>query len=316
MPPFRLRSALPLLLACSCALLAACGGSAASASADPETTPALIEAKSALAPQPSGDAAQDGINWINYRRQQSGESVLSRNARLDNAAAAHANYLRINRVVSHEETPGNAGFSGATLADRLNAAGFGFRQTGHAYGEVIAATQGNSGFAAADELITAIYHRFVILEPMSKEAGVADSRGLGSGAYFTADIVADGLNQGLGSGNFVAYPVASQELVPTFFDNDGETPNPVPSRHQVGYPVSVHADLASFVVAQHFTIRPHGGATLPVQLLTNVTDPNTPQSAAAIIPLDVLASATTYDVHFDGTVDGFAVSRNWAFTTQ
>jgi len=307
---------LPLLLVCSSAMLAACGGAASSSSADAETTPALIEAKSALAPQPSGDAAQDGINWINYRRQQIGESVLSRNTRLDTAAAAHANYLRSNRVVSHEETPGSDGFSGATLADRLNAAGFGFRQTGHAYGEVIAATHSDSGFAAADELITAIYHRFVILEPMSKEAGAADSRALGGSAYFTADIVADGLNQGLGNGNFITYPVANQELVPTFFDNDGETPDPVPSRHQVGFPISIHADLVSAVTVQHFSIRPRGGAPLPVQLLTNVTDPNTPQSAAAIIPLDVLAAATTYDVQFDGAVDGFAVNRNWTFTTQ
>lgn len=285
-------------------------------SADAETTPALIEAKSALAPQPSGNAAQDGINWINYRRQQTGESMLSRNVRLDSAATAHANYLRSNNVVSHQETPGDSGFSGVTLADRLSAAGFGFHQNERAFGEVIAATHSDSGFTAADELITAIYHRFVILEPMSKEAGAADSSALGGSTYFTADFVTDGLNQGLGNGNFVTYPVANQELVPTFFDNDGETPNPVPGKHQVGFPISIHADLISKVAVQHFSIRPHGGVALPVQLLTNATDPNTPTSAAAIIPLQTLAAATSYDVQFDGVVDGFAVSRNWTFTTQ
>jgi hypothetical protein len=139
---------------------------------------------------------------------------------------------------------------------------------------------------------------------------------LGGSAYFIADIAADGLNQGLGSGNFITYPVAHQELVPTFFDNDGETPNPLPDRHQVGFPVSVHADLISKVAVRHFSIQPHGGVPLPVQLLTNATDPNTPQSAAAIIPLETLAATTTYDVRFDGTVDGFAVNRNWTFTTQ
>lgn len=312
MSSFPLPKALPLLLVCSGALLAGCGGS----TADAETTPALIEAKSALTPRPSGDAAQDGLNWINYRRQQIGESQLSRNSRLDAAATAHANYLRSNRVASHEEIPGNTAFSGATLANRLIAAGFAFQQTDHAYGEVIAATGSNSGFAAADELITAIYHRFVILEPMSKEAGVADTRALGGSAYFTADIVADGLNQGLGSGNFITYPTANQELVPTLFDNSSETPDPLPDRHQVGYPVSIHADLMSAVTVQHFSIEPRGGLPLSTKLLTHAADPNTPASAVAIIPLETLSAATTYDVRFDGMIDGFAVKRNWSFTTQ
>jgi hypothetical protein len=39
-------------------------------------------------------------------------------------------------------------------------------------------------------------------------------------------------------------------------------------------------------------------------------------SAAAIIPLAPLRSATTYDVSFSGTVGGTAVTRSWSFTTK
>jgi uncharacterized protein YkwD len=307
--------AVPVLVACVLLLaLAACGGSIASA--DTASTPSLVSAKDSSTPRLSGDTAIDGLNWINYRRRQVGVQTLTSNFRLEAAAQGQSNYLQINKVVTHVQSVGYPGFTGVTLADRLSAAGFGFSQTGHAFGEVIAATGTNSGFNAADELITAIYHRFVILEPMSKDVGAAADEAVDGSTYFTADVAADGLNQGLGSGKFVTYPVANQELVPTFFNNDGETPNPVPSRHQVGFPISIHADLVSTVSVQHFTVQPRGGLPLPVQLMTNASDPNTPISAAAIIPLDVLAAATTYDVAFTGSVDGTAVNRSWTFTTQ
>lgn len=315
LPSLGRRRTNPVLLACALSLfLAACGGSIATA--ESPSTPALVGATDNTTPRPSGDTAADGINWINYRRQQAGVPALTRNARLDAAALGQTNYQQVNQIVTHTQIVGKPGFTGVSLADRLSAAGFGFSQTGHAFGEVIAATHTDSGFVAADELVTAIYHRFVILEPMSKEAGAAAANAIGGATYLTADVAADGLNQGLGSGNFITYPAAGQELVPAFFNNDGETPDPVPSRRQVGFPISIHADLISTVSVRRFTVQPRGGSPLPVQLLTSAIDPNTPASAAAIVPLDVLAAATTYDVRFDGNVDGVAVSRSWAFTTQ
>ena len=141
----------PVLLACALSLfLTACGG--AVATADSASTPALVSAKDNSTPRSSGDTAADGLNWINFRRQQVGVPVLARNARLDAAAQGQSNYLQINKIVTHTQTVGNPGFTGVSLADRLSAAGFGFSQTGHAFGEVIAATGTESGFVAADEL--------------------------------------------------------------------------------------------------------------------------------------------------------------------
>jgi uncharacterized protein YkwD len=306
---------IPALLAFLLSLaLAACGGGLAAASIT-ASTPALIGARDSSTPRLSGDTATDGLNWINYRRQQVGVPLLERNGRLDTAAVGQSHYLQLNKKVTHVQTVDNPGFTGVTLADRLAASGFGFTQTGHAFGEVIAATGTQSGFNAADELVTAIYHRFVILEPMSKEAG-AGAGTAGDSTYFTTDVAADGLDRGLGSGNFITYPAANQQLVPTLFNSDGELPDPTPGRNQVGFPVSIHADLVSTVNVQRFTIQPRGGAPLPVQLMTNANDPNTPVSAAAIIPLDILIAATTYDVRFVGNVDGVAVNRSWQFTTQ
>lgn len=295
-------------------LLAACGGSPADAYSVPAASKSATLRAESL-PLETGDTATDGLNWINFRRRQAGLNMLARNARLDLAAYGQASYLQANRIVSHVQTAGRPGFTGVTLTDRLAASGYGFANTGHAFGEVIAATGSKSGFNAADELVTAIYHRFVVLEPMSREAGAAAVNGR-SETYFTADTTADGLDQGLGAGRFVTYPASTQTEVPTLFHNDGEKPEPVPGRHDVGFPVSVHADLLSALQVQQFSLRPKGGAALPVQLLTSATDPNTPTSAAAIIPLDVLQSDTTYEAHFVGRVDGVQVARNWQFTTQ
>lgn len=55
---------------------------------------------------------------------------------------------------------------------------------------------------------------------------------------------------------------------------------------------------------------------MPVRLLTSTVDTHTPSSVAAIVPLDVLAEGTTYDVRFSGIVDGLSVDRSWSFTTR
>ncbi|HEY8025078.1 MAG TPA: CAP domain-containing protein [Burkholderiaceae bacterium] len=295
-------------------VLAACGGAPADAAINPSTK-AVIDARSDATPRPTGDAATDGLNWINYRRHEAGLTILTRNPRLDSAALGQSNYLQSNKTITHVQSVGQPGFTGVTLTDRLAASGYGFKHDGQAYGEVIASTSSRSGFNAADQLVTAIYHRFVVLEPMSKQAGAAVSSDA-DGIYFTADTAADGLDQGLGIGKFITYPAPNQNLVPTLFHSAGEKPDPVPNRREVGFPVSIHADLLSIVQVQRFSLRPRGGAPIPVQLLTNASDPNTPTSAAAIIPLDVLTASTTYDVQFVGRVDGQPVSRSWQFSTQ
>lgn len=90
----------------------------------------------------------------------------------------------------------------------------------------------------------------------------------------------------------------------------------MPGRDEVGYPVSVHADMGATIKVRRFTIRPPGGPDLPVRLLTAEHDAETPASAAAIIPLSPLQTATTYDVLFEGTVDGVPASRSWSFSTR
>lgn len=314
----RRRSALILPALLLAMLLSACGGGGGGAStATTVTPPDLTQAPGA--PVFTGNTALDGYNWINYRRAQLGLSTLARNARIDAAAQGHSDYQRLNNTVTHEQTPGLPGFTGATLLDRLTNAGYQATKP-YAIGEVISATGNASGFYQAEELITAIYHRFVMFEPVFKEVGTGAATTSANYTYFTADLTAvAGYGAGLGAGRIVNYPAANQTGVPTNFFSDSESPDPVPNQNEVGYPISVHSDTIREgvgITVQSFTVAPRGGATLSVRLLSHATDSNTGETVAAIIPLAPLKGATVYDVSFSGLVAGVPVTRSWSFTTR
>jgi len=308
---FRSPSLLCAILAAG--LVAACGGGSDDNHPAAAAQPLPIEPN---APQITGDIATDGLNWFNFRRQQVGLSALARDATVDVAARGHSRYQQRNDTITHTQIVGKPGFTGTTLFDRLNAAGYLFTQDSYAYGEVLSSTFNTTGMEAAEDLIGAIYHRFLIFEPMFQTAGAGAATVPGGATYFTCDFTADGLTRGLGNGNFVVYPFDNQQSVPTVFYSDLESPDPVPGRNAVGYPISMHADLTKHVVVQTFTLETQQGTTLPVTLLSAANDVQTSSSGAAIIPVAVLAPHTTYTVRFVGFIDQAPVSRSWSFTTR
>lgn len=319
-------STIAVLLA---AALAACGGGSGGNSdtvvTPPVTQPPPVSPPPPVTPPPAGpgaplvtgDVATDGLNWLNYRRQQAGLSVLPRNGVIDSAAVGHSNYQRLNEV-THVQTAGKPGFTGAQLFDRLQAVGYA-NPSSYFYGEVISASTTTSGVYLAEELITAIYHRFAIFEPRFKEIGagaVADSRGYN---IMTVNFAANGgYGPGIGAGNAVTWPVNGQTDVLRRFLSDYEAPDPVPNLNEVGYPVSVHVDADMRLAVTSFTMRPRGGADVAVKLLSADADPanTTTRSAVSIVPLAVLAPVTTYDVSFVGSINGASLVRNWSFTTR
>lgn len=334
-----------LLVALLATVLAGCGGGGGG-SADGDASVSATAAASTVERQDA--TAADGLARFNYWRAQLGMTALVREGRLDIAAQGHSDYQAINRVISHFQTPDTPGFTGECMGDsnsnprcapvkvsRLEQAGYAFTQPAYAFGEVISRTASTSGTAAAESLIAAIYHRFVIFEPMFKHAGAGGASLPGGSTYFTTNFTADGLDTGLGRGNFAVYPLNGQVNVTRNFYSDQEVPDPVPDLNEVGYPISVHADIfytppgqpgrSVEVIVQTFDVRPLGGANLPVQQLWYGVDPNTPSSVASIVPRDVLAANTTYEVSFTGTwrirdgngtvLDQVPMNRSWTFTT-
>lgn len=326
-PTYRLNTLL-VALAAACSL-AACGGGGSSTPDVVISPPATTEPPGSVTPPPGtppaevgapaavGIIATDGRNWFNYRRTQIGIATVARNTIVDRAAQNHSDYQRLNDTITHDETAGLAGFTGVSLLDRLKAAGYPPLSGGYVLGEVISASSSNSGFFMAEELITAIYHRFVVFEPMFKEIGTGSATTSRNYTYYTADFTANnGLGAGIGRGKVVNWPYSGQTGVAPNFFSDQESPDPIPGANEVGYPVSVHGDLTAVLTVQSFTIQQRGGAILPVRLLQHAGDEHTPESAAAIVPLSPLRSGTTYDVSFVGTADNIAVTRTWSFTTK
>ena len=269
-------------------------------------------------PAVTGNIAVDGREWLNFRRSQVGMSTLNQNSVINMAAQNHSDYQRLNNTITHDQIQGRQGFTGVTVSDRLSAAGYVFNTSAaRAYGEVISATSSGTGQYMAEELITAIYHRFVIFEPVFKEIGTGAATASNGRSYFTANFTANnGYGAGLGRGQVAVWPYDAQTSVPRNFFSDTESPDPVPNRNEVGYPISVHANINVPVAVTSFTVRPRGGADLSTRLLSNANDSHTGRSSAAIVPLQPLAAGTTYDVTFTGTADGVAVTRSWSFTTR
>ena len=306
-------------------LVAGCGGGGGG-SGDNAVAPASVTDNSNVpatitdvgAPPATGDMATDGFNWFNFRRQQMGLAALARNTQIDRAASNHSNYQALNDTITHDEVAGKRGFTGVSVLNRLQAAQYQFPASNYAYGEVISATADTNGVSAAEDLIAAIYHRFVIFEPKFLETGAASATAGSGYTYFTTNFATRTLDQGgLGAGRLVTYPFKDQQNLPVVFYSDQEQPDPVPDRNEVGYPVSVHADITSVLTVQSFTINPHGGAALTTKLLRYGTDPeiNRP-SVVSIIPLAVLQAQTLYDVRFVGSVDGVPVTLAWSFKTR
>lgn len=299
------------------ALLSACGGGSDSGNttASNTSTPAGLLPLEPGAPALSNNIATDGFNWFNYRRSQIGLAPLARNGLIDNAALGHSSYLNLNNTVAHEQVLGKPGFTGVKLGDRLAKAGYVVTSL---QGEVIAGAANSSGFYLAEELITAIYHRFVIFEPLFKEGGAGAAVSTSGYAYFTTDLAGNrSYGPGLPAGQLVTYPFSGQQKVAISFSSNNESPDPVPNQDVVGYPISVHADYGTLVSVTAFSVRQRGAGTdLSVRLLKSDNDAHTPVSAASIIPLASLNPATTYDVSFIGKVNGADITRNWSFTTR
>lgn len=317
-PRWRLSLTAPLSALAAALILSACGGGDGGGSPAPAVNaPSTSLGQQPGAPALTNNVATDGLNWINYRRAQLGVPILLRNTNIDRAAQGHSDYQKTNNKVTHDQTAGSPGFTGVRLLDRLTGAGYTFPAADLAYGEVISATSNGSGFYMAEELITAIYHRFVMFEPKFKDIGTGSATTSGGYTYFTSNFAArSGYGPGIGAANLVTWPASGQTAVSTNFFSDFEEPDPIPNANEVGYPISVHADLDVGLTVQSFTVRPRGGSDLGTKLLRLGVDSYTPKSAAAIIPLAALRAATVYDVSFVGTINSVPITKNWSFTTK
>ncbi len=287
----------------------------------------------------AGSPAATMFTQINSLRASIGSGLLAQNAKLDTSVNAHMNYLNLNGnngVSWHDETSGLPGFFGVDPQTRATTAGY----VGSA-GEVIASIGiANDGSWCTSEWENSVYHIGVLFYP-AFDAGISVGNLSGNLTGFTMCIFDYGSPMTAGgnsmqlpaTGSVLAFPFAGMTNVATSFNNQAETPVPVPDLNGIGHPVTVSLSTnganAPKVAVTLFTITPQSGATAGVAVATRilvptgtttngpilVVDPEIAVGTVALIPITALSTNTVYAVVFTATVNGSTVTKSWSFTT-
>lgn len=314
------------------AVLAACGGGGEGSSSPPASNLPPITAPVAfvdlLPPQTNAVGTYADVqrllafDHLNDLRTKAGLGVLYQSASLDAAAQAHAEYLSVNNVYGHYETPGTPGFTGADHLARMAAAGYRPQ-----YGtEVVSfSTRPMGAVALLDALVGTPYHRMAMMRYRVSDAGVGFSTGFPTNVVVKIAHTATN-PQGAPSTPAILWPGEGSTGVP--LSGCCEEPDPAPelAGKPWGYPVSVQTHESKVLAVTSFTLEyTPAGAGAPTVVATKLlsfgTDPNLGTSVynarhvAFALPLAPLLTGTTYTARFEGTIDGAAYSRVWSFTT-
>ncbi|CAG2127826.1 CAP domain-containing protein [Cupriavidus plantarum] len=276
------------------------------------------------------DARSAGLCYANYRREQVGLPPLTARDALGSSAQHHTAYMLANQTLTHDETSGAPGFTGATANGRIQAV-----YPTNATAEVVATGNRWTSVAGANlsmtpkdalvvDLIHAPFHRAALLGSYgSAGSGFAESVGAGStggtsASYYQTIDLADA-SKGGADNLMVAYPYDGQADVPPSWVNN-ESPNPAPAYagQTIGYPVTLQAiDTSLTFNADTFTITDAQGRNVPCEKVDARTAgmSSAARGLAMCTPTAPLTSGTRYNVTVTGTLGGQGVNLNWSFTT-
>jgi len=256
---------------------------------------------------------------VNYYRTLAGLLPVAAEPRLLQVAQSHSSYLdSINQISHYETDKTNPYYTGHSPFDRIDAVKYDYAHAG----EVIARQPSAHPAAAVDALMTAIYHRFIILSTDVTQAGPGAVLKAHQGTEelsVTVDFGAETAPPLPDPSDLTLYPIDGHQGVPLDFDPQQEFPSPMPGHTLVAYPVSVQVDPRHALVVETFEVyamtAEGRGPRLDAKLLAHAVDEETPGHAAALIALAPFAPSTTYEAVFAGSVNGVNVSRIWRFTT-
>lgn len=283
----------------------------------------MTPASSPQALSATGDSTADGIAYLDSKRFDIGyPKTPTIDAALASVAKNHTAYLVSNAASGHSEIAGAPGYTGATPATRIAAAG-----NYAPIGEVAIAGDPAafpSSVAPVQVLFDAPYHRLVMLGNFA-QMGVASTVGA-SWEAFTIDFgnqvaVANDLQ-------LTAYPYPGQTGAATNWLAN-EEPNPFAGQPQykmtmVGYPVTIQGNIGAALGSVAFTLTDGGGNNVACLAVTPATD-GTLSNGAMCIPYSPLQPNARYTVRVTGvlatqgvisqTSETHPIDVSWSFTT-
>ena len=297
----------------------------------------------------------EAYSYFNYIRKNAGMIELRVNPLLQNAAQSHSDYIGLhnstmNGMDFHHEKKGNEGFKGEDKTDRTIAAGY--------FSTLIG--EGISNYCNAGEsinsLMSAIYHRFGILDFTKNEVGIGftqapdvlernfvhntansklnilcqnDSYWFGN--YFSKVCANEKLKINIDPYNeaknevmernpkYVIWPIDGSSDNLYYFKD--EVPDPMPGFKETGNPISIQFNPFYFpedVVVYSFKLYKGDEEIKETRLLTKQTDPNQKftKNQYALFPIKPLDRDTEYKVVIKYKYNGCSKQINTSFRTM
>lgn len=290
----------------------------------PPATPTEPLPPVACAPGDAPAFRSEAFALVNIIRTAVGLPQFQRVAALDGTAQAHAQYAVANGSQGPDELPNLPCYTGATLVQRLAAAGVvtatlpGTRP----HSESVLAYDAPAGAELkAWDVVNAglhnLYGRLLLLAPAAQQVGVGFSArpGAQQRALVLDAAVLAGTEGAAASDSWVTWPRDGTTGLPTRMT--ASNLKPLAAGLVEGYPASLHA-TAPVQVRRFVMTLATSGTPVPATLVTQGSDRHGFLSAGevALVPDAPLAAGTTYRLELDATVGTRDVLRAWSFTTE
>ena len=302
------------------------------------TKPAYTLANPPGASYPFGTAQRQMFDTLNQIRIGGGFSALEQDARLDQAAKAHADYGITNYYpdgvgsaqlsvvtpdgwfTAHTELLGVDGFTGARPANRVAMTGYQAVTTG----EVISYKFGQKPGLEPDMsiclslLLNSVFHRAALLDTSYLDIGIGISKPVTDKNGFilrqcVIDFAAKQAAPVLPQGWFGIYPFDAQTNAQLAMGP--ERPDPIVSAPVKGGPISIQTASRQNLLVTSFVLRDASGLAVNSKVLTRTDSTFLRTNEAYLVPIRSLAANSSYFVTFSGTSNGTLINKSWTFRT-
>jgi uncharacterized protein YkwD len=259
-------------------------------SASPSTSPSAT---------PGSNEALEMLRVHNELRAAVSAPPLRTDERVIAAAQRHAEYLARNQAGGHEETPGQPGFTGTSVHDRLAAQGF-----ADAMASEVAVSFG-SGTDGVRSLWVLPYHRLGLMHPHAVVAGWGHAEI--AGRTETVGVLV--YDFGSSGPDRVRSPAPGQHVSGSW--SGEESPDVLPSGagRPVGYPIMVLFSDAPVVDLISAKVTDASGSEVANYVVPQIYE----RDYVAIVPSRPLTPGSRYRVRLELNVAGAPVVDEWEF---
>ena len=277
---------------------------AVAASATPGATASPSSTQSTSVP--TADAKSNDpaamLRVHNELRAAIGAPAVRADDRVTAAAQHHAEYLARAGAVGHDETAGEAGFTGVSVRDRLAAQGF-----ANATASEVAASS-DSGTEDVRFLWDLPYHRLGLMHPHTAVAGWGHSE-IGGHTATVGVLVFD---FAAAAPERVRSPADGQRVAGSWAGDESPDALPAGASRPVGYPVMVMYSGGRPVDLRLAKLTDSGGHEVAISVVPQIYE----RDYAAVVPTAPLAAGGRYRMRFELSVAGSDVVDEWEFETE